>query len=138
VNLESGVRSDLSDTSRRLLLPSYTKCIQKPNFRAGGEVGDCSILHEPSESYYMSPTKAFREMDTVTIDASRCQPFIDDFSLGSRAKLSLQPFEVKLRPWSTDHDVFLQVNHPRLHVSDWYRLGTRPASCRLTLGKHCT
>jgi hypothetical protein len=78
-----------------------------------GSTGICSMLHKPTKRSYKVPTDAFRMVDRVRIDASRCHPSLHKIGLPremlGKGKRLLDPFEVKLRPKSTDHDVFLQV-----------------------------
>eukprot|EP00892_Ulva_mutabilis_P006593 jgi/Ulvmu1/4305/UM002_0026.1 len=99
----------LSARSRDLLLPQYTKCIRWPQFAAGDAEGGCSSLHIPTKKQYKHPTPEFRNVSQVTIDASECQSFVDDFAPPNLDRAHLRPFNVTLRPQSTDHAVFLQV-----------------------------
>lgn len=101
----------LSEEARRLQLLMYTKCFQAPQFTVQGRTGKCGIMHLPTKSYYKWPTDEFRKADHVTVDASRCSRFLENLRVDDVAtkKTRLNKFDVKLRPGSTDHDVFLQV-----------------------------
>jgi hypothetical protein len=92
---------------------SYVDCFQTPVFTTNGSSGACTILHKPTDSYYKWPTDQFRTVSTIKIDASRCASFFTGATSEARARVAdlLQPFEVDLRPGSTDHDVFLQVRN---------------------------
>lgn len=99
----------LSESGARTLLPYYMDCIHSPTFKAGSLNGACEVLHKPSNGNWKAAWDVFRQMDTLQIDASRCEAFVDVIAPELKSRAGLQPFAVKLRPQSTDHDVFLQV-----------------------------
>lgn len=99
----------LSEAGARTLFPYYMDCIHSPNFKSGGLNGACEVLHQPSKNNWKQAWDVFRQMDTVQIDVSRCEAFVDVIDPNQKSQARLQPFDVKLRPKSTDHDVFLQV-----------------------------
>lgn len=110
---------DATAQQLRLQLPHYIQCFQTPVFTSGPLQGDCNALHDPAPNGqgFVHPNAVFREQDTVTIDVSRCGFYINSTAAsgdqGGAVDL-LQPFQVKLRPRSTDHDVFIQACFDRL------------------------
>ena len=107
----------LSEYSRSLLLPQYTRCIRWPQVAAGNLQGECSVLHSPTKNLYKKPLDDFRNISQVTVDVSACQSFVDDFAPPNLDRAALSPLNVTLRPHSTDHAVFLQARLP-ICISD--------------------
>jgi hypothetical protein len=111
----------------------FINCFQTPKFTALGRTDACKFLHKPTKSYYKFPTDAFRKVDRIRVDATRCQPGLNKIGIPAellpKGKELLKPFEVKLRPMSTDHDVFLQVRplHKNFVVLS---LAVHVASCK--------
>eukprot|EP00892_Ulva_mutabilis_P004679 jgi/Ulvmu1/2583/UM014_0034.1 len=99
----------LSESGARTFLPYYMDCIHSPTFKAGSLNGACEVLHKPSNGNWKAAWDVFRQMDTLQIDASRCEAFVDVIAPEMKSKAGLKPFSVQLRPHSTDHDVFLQI-----------------------------
>lgn len=112
----------LSEKDARTLLPFYMDCIHSPIFKSGDLNGACDVLHKPSTKSWKQAWDVFRQMDTIQIDASRCEAFVEVIDPSQKSQAGLQPFEVKLRPASTDHDVFLQVLPTFLNGAPWQRL----------------
>lgn len=104
-----GKVSTVSEQGARTLLPYYMDCIHSPTFKSGSLHGGCDVLHKPGGGNWKQAWDVFRQMDTLQIDASRCEAFVDAIAPDMKPQAGLQPFEVQLRPQSTDHDVFLQV-----------------------------
>lgn len=99
----------LSEDGARTFLPYYMDCIHSPTFKSGSLHGACDVLHKPSNGNWKQAWDVFRQMDTLQIDASRCEAFVEAIAPELKSKAGLQPISVHLRPHSTDHDVFLQV-----------------------------
>jgi hypothetical protein len=95
-------------------LPHYTQCFLSPNITAGSlsAYKSCREFYEEQESLE-SPRAAFRNISTVHVDASKCQFYVNGTDeVQVKAKQMLEPFDIKLRPNSSDHDVFLQARLP--------------------------
>lgn len=94
-------------------MPYYIKCFQSPTFVSGPLSGGCEALHKLRTSSLVHPTDVFRQQATVQIDVSPCAFYLNSTAVGGAdGALGMElmlPFEVKLRPNSTDHDVFLQA-----------------------------
>lgn len=94
-------------------MPYYIKCFQSPSFISGPLSGGCEALHEVRTSSLVHPTDVFRQQATVQIDVSPCAFYLNSTAVGGADNAPgmdlMQPFEIKLRPNSTDHDVFLQA-----------------------------
>lgn len=101
--------STVSEQGARTLLPYYMDCIHSPIFKSGSLNGACDVLHKPGGGNWKQAWDVFRQMDTLQIDASRCEAFVDAIAPNMKSQARLKPFEVQLRPQSTDHDVFLQI-----------------------------
>lgn len=114
-----GKVSTVSEQGARTLLPYYMDCIHSPTFKSGSLHGGCDVLHKPGGGNWKQAWDVFRQMDTLQIDASRCEAFVDAIAPDMKPQAGLQPFEVQLRPQSTDHDVFLQVQTHSLIPPLW-------------------
>jgi hypothetical protein len=92
-------------------MPFYTDCFLKPNIIAGDIVanGTCSPLHHPQTNNLLFPTPEFRKVESVTLDASRCQFYLNQNDASRAVQGFLEPMNIQMRANSTDHDVFLQV-----------------------------
>lgn len=95
----------------QIQMPFYTDCFQKPNIVAGNIVanGTCQPLHKPQHNSLMYPTAEFRKVESVTVDASRCEFYLNQTDTARSVQGLLEPLNIQLRANSTDHDVFLQV-----------------------------
>eukprot|EP00892_Ulva_mutabilis_P006528 jgi/Ulvmu1/4247/UM192_0007.1 len=104
------------EVRQRMQMPFYVQCFQSPSFTSGPLSGACDVLHMPRTNNLVYPTPLFRTQPTVNIDVSSCGFYLNSTAVGEEADGQqgnvadlMQPFEVQLRPNSTDHDVFLQV-----------------------------
>jgi hypothetical protein len=92
---------------------AFISCFQTPEFTALGRTVVCKMLHKPTSKHSKTPTNAFRAVGRIRIDGTRCQPGLNGIGIPPEilpnGKQLLEPYEVRLRPKSTDHDVFLQV-----------------------------
>jgi hypothetical protein len=100
----------LSLQSRRILYPHYVECILNPVITAANIVGNCSAHMNPrSNPLWPGPTPAFSGSPVVRVDVTACQTTVDDFGVPNPAVARLKPLDVTMRPASSDHLVFMQV-----------------------------
>lgn len=116
----------------------YINCIRQPDLTSQNRTGRCTSLHVESTCEYKNALPEWRAADSITVDASRCTYYLpppppppgrggwgklrrgalvrpgerDEASGvvgGEQVPVVLAPVTLALRPYSTDHDVFLQV-----------------------------
>lgn len=123
---------------QRMQLPYYAKCFQSPTFTSGPLNGECEVLHMPRTSSIVHPVQTFREQSTIRIDVSACAFYLNSTAVGAddsaHAIDLMQPFEVSLRPNSTDHDVFLQVCSVCVPATAAYLISRSQTSCAHAAG----
>ena len=129
----------------------YINCIRQPDLTSQNRTGRCTSLHVESTCEYKNALPEWRAADSITVDARRCTHYLPlpppprgrggwgnlrrgalvrsgdqgqagGAAAGEEVPVVLAPVTLALRPYSTDHDVFLQV-----------RLRARPSRCCVAL-----
>ena len=87
-------------------MPFYTDCFRQPHIVAGAiEANEsCVPLHNK-----FGAIPEFRSQESVVLDASRCQFYLNQTEEARSAQRYLEPINIQMRANSTDHDVFIQV-----------------------------
>ena len=99
----------MSSSAAQALLPFYMECIHTPKFQAGSTGDLCQLLGRPSADNHTLSWAEYRLLDTLEMDPSRCEAFVQGIAPEYKDQAGLRQVSVKLRPQSSDHSVLLQV-----------------------------
>ena len=94
----------------QIQMPFYTDCFRKPDIVAGAIEASQTCLPLLQNN---DPTPEFRSQESVVLDASRCQFYLNQTEAARSVQHFLEPKRIRMRANSTDHDVFLQVAFSR-------------------------
>lgn len=89
-------------------LSALAQCLIEPRFQLNGTDGACEQLQRPYELQAKRASKKLQRAASVVVDASACA------SISDRLHAPLAQFQLHLRPHTSDHLVFLQVQSPDL------------------------
>ena len=115
----------MGSSAAQPLLPFYMECIHSPKFQAGSTGDLCQVLGRPSVDNHTLSWAEYKLLDTLEMDPSRCEAFVQAIAPEFKAQAQLQHVSVKLRPQSSDHSVLLQVRT----TSEW--------CARWNVSNHC-
>ena len=102
--------------SRQLLtnkaLVSLAQCLYEPKFKLNGHDVECEMLLHTTEQE--KPAPELQKADSIRIDVAACSDTIDSLPVPYRSmrKSLLHPYDLHLRPETSDQAVMLQVRIP--------------------------